>query len=111
MAGIMTSVTTLIADYFDGLTREQVFGRQGAFMSFGGVVFLIGGGLAADLHWRATFLVYTVPAVLLWWAARLPEPVVTRPLAMASRTVTSLAETSTMRARPLESRWVSSAMA
>ncbi len=84
VAGIMTSVTTLIADYFDGLTREQVFGRQGAFMSFGGVVFLIGGGLAADLHWRATFLVYTVPAVLLWWAARLPEPVVTRPLATAT---------------------------
>ena len=84
VAGIMTSVTTLIADYFDGLTREQVFGRQGAFMSFGGVVFLIGGGLAADLHWRATFLVYTVPAVLLWWAARLPEPVVTRPLAAAT---------------------------
>ncbi|WP_084154593.1 MFS transporter [Polycyclovorans algicola] len=83
VAGIMTSVTTLIADYFDGVTREQVFGRQGAFMSFGGVVFLIGGGLAADVHWRATFLVYTVPVMLLWWAARLPEPLVRQPLSMA----------------------------
>jgi MFS family permease len=84
VAGVMTSVTTLIADYFEGPVRERVFGRQGAFMSFGGVVFLIGGGLAADLHWRATFLVYTVPAVLLWWAARLPEPRVTQPLSMAA---------------------------
>lgn len=84
VAGLMTSVTTLIADYFDGTFRERVFGRQGAFMSFGGVVFLIGGGLASDLHWRATFLVYTVPVILLWWVARLPEPRVTQPLSVVA---------------------------
>ncbi len=84
VAGLMTSVTTLIADYFDGDLRERVFGRQGAFMSFGGVVFLIGGGLASDVHWRATFLVYTVPVLLLWWVARLPEPRLTQPLSFAA---------------------------
>ena len=74
VAGLMTSVTTLIADYFDGSERDAVYGRQGAFMSFGGVLFLVAGGLMVDLHWRASFLVYAAPLLLLWSLARLPEP-------------------------------------
>lgn len=84
VAGLMTSVTTLIADYFQGPQRDVVFGRQGAFMSFGGVFFLVAGGLMVDLHWRAAFLVYAAPLALLWWLSRLPEPVVHTPLLQGS---------------------------
>jgi len=65
VAGIMTTVTTLIADYFEGETRAQLLGLQGAFTSAGGVVFLIFGGFLADLSWRAPFLIYLVALALL----------------------------------------------
>ncbi|MFP5358222.1 MAG: MFS transporter [Gammaproteobacteria bacterium] len=74
VAGLMTSVTTLIGDYFDGLTRARILGAQGAFMSLGGVVFVLAGGLLADLHWRAPFLVYLAPLLLMPLILRLPEP-------------------------------------
>jgi MFS family permease len=74
VGGLMTAVTTLISDYFDGNERARVLGRQGAFMSLGGVFFLLAGGMAADLHWRASFLVYLVPVLLLPSILRLEEP-------------------------------------
>ncbi|SHF11448.1 Predicted arabinose efflux permease, MFS family [Microbulbifer donghaiensis] len=71
VGGTMTSVTALVGDYFSGREREIYMSQQGAFISLGGVVFLIGGGLLADLHWRAPFAIYglalaLVPAVLLF---------------------------------------------
>jgi MFS family permease len=74
VAGLMTSVTTLIADYYAGAERDRVFGRQGAFMSLGGVGFLLLGGLATDLHWRAAFGVYLLPLLLLPALLALPPP-------------------------------------
>lgn len=74
VAGLMTSVTTLIGDYFDGLARARILGAQGAFMSLGGVVFVLAGGLLADVHWRAPFLVYLAPLALLPLILRLAEP-------------------------------------
>lgn len=74
VAGLMTSVTTLIADYYVGVERDQVFGRQGAFMSLGGVGFLVLGGVATDLHWRASFLVYLLPLLLIPALRALPAP-------------------------------------
>lgn len=65
VAGTMTSVTALVGDYFAGSAREQYMSQQGAFISFGGVVFLVGGGLLADLHWRAPFAVYGMALLLL----------------------------------------------
>lgn len=65
VAGIMTTVTTLIADYFEGEARAQLLGLQGAFTSAGGVVFLILGGFLADLSWRAPFLIYLAALALL----------------------------------------------
>lgn len=38
VAGVMTTATTLIADYYEGTVRARV-SWQAAFMSFGGVVF------------------------------------------------------------------------
>jgi MFS family permease len=58
VAGIMTTATTLIADYYLGTDRAQFLGFQAAFMGLGGVVFLSLGGLLADVSWRMPFLVY-----------------------------------------------------
>jgi MFS family permease len=52
---MMTTATTLIADYYEGERRSAVMGQQAAFMGFGGVVFLVLGGVLADLSWRAPF--------------------------------------------------------
>lgn len=65
VAGIMTSVTTLIADYFTGDARSRLLGLQASFMALGGVLFLLFGGLLADLSWRYPFLIYLFPLILL----------------------------------------------
>lgn len=80
VAGIMTTATTLIADYYTGATRGQFLGLQAAFMALGGVVFLTVGGFVADIHWRMPFAIYLlalllVPCVWFW----LPEPQRIRP--------------------------------
>jgi MFS family permease len=65
VAGIMTTATTLIADYYTGATRAQFLGLQAAFMGLGGVIFLLAGGFLADLSWRLPFLIYLVALLLL----------------------------------------------
>lgn len=65
VAGIMTVNTTLIGDYFKGQERSRFMGWQGAFMAFGGVVFVSVGGLLADFSWRMPFLVYSFSLVIL----------------------------------------------
>lgn len=58
VAGIMTGVTTLISDYFDGAARAQFLGFQSAFMGLGGTIFLAFGGVLAESEWRLPFLIY-----------------------------------------------------
>lgn len=65
VAGIMTSATTLIADYYSGQARASFMGMQAAFMAFGGVLFLSLGGYLADLSWRVPFLIYVSAWVIL----------------------------------------------
>ncbi len=65
VAGIMVSVTTLIADYYQGDRRSHFMGLQAAFMSLGGVAFLSMGGLVADINWRFPFLIYLFSLVLI----------------------------------------------
>lgn len=65
VGGIMTSVTTLIADYYIGAARAYYMGLQAAFMGFGGVIFLSVGGWLADLNWHAPFLIYLFALVLV----------------------------------------------
>lgn len=65
-AGVFVTVTTLISDYFPSEERrDTIFGWQGAFMTFGGVVFLLIGGVLATLGWRVPFLIYAGTLVLL----------------------------------------------
>ncbi|MGZ3458670.1 MAG: MFS transporter, partial [Archangium sp.] len=65
VGGVMTTATALITDYYAGSERGVVLGRQAAFMGVGGLVFLLGGGLLADIHWRAPFAVYLYAFLLL----------------------------------------------
>ena len=80
VACVMTTVTTLAGDYFRGAARARFLGQQAAFMGLGGLVFVTGGGFAADLHWRAPFAIYLAALLVLPLAARfLHEPQGTRP--------------------------------
>ena len=84
VACVMTTVTTLAGDYFRGQERARFLGQQAAFMGLGGLIFVTGGGFAADLHWRAPFAIYFVALVVLPLAARfLHEPDTMRPIAGA----------------------------
>lgn len=65
VAGVMTTATTLIGDYFSGAARNRFMGFQAAFMGLGGLFFLTGGGLLAEIHWRAPFLVYGIALLLV----------------------------------------------
>lgn len=65
VAGIMTTITTLIADYYSGTVRAQFLGLQAAFMGIGGATFLTAGGFIADLNWRNPFLIYLFVFALL----------------------------------------------
>lgn len=64
VAGIMTTATALISDYYSGQDRSKVLGSQAGFMGFGGVVFLSFGGLLAGIDWRGPFVVYLFALVL-----------------------------------------------
>lgn len=65
VAGIMSSATTLVADYFTGPGRQAFMGAQGAAMAGGGIVFPLLGGALAEHHWRGPFAVYLAALLLL----------------------------------------------
>lgn len=54
----MTIVTTLVADYYQGQSRQKFAGLQIAVMSLGGIIFISLGGILADINWRTPFLLY-----------------------------------------------------
>ncbi|HEV7253098.1 MAG TPA: MFS transporter [Mesorhizobium sp.] len=92
VAGIMTSGTALVADYFAGPERDRFMGLQSAFVGFGGLMFLVGGGLLAEVHWRFPFGVYgfailLVPLVALFILdpSRVSEQVAARHVGRPSR--------------------------
>ncbi len=60
VAGIMTTVITLFADYYEGQERAKVIGMQASFMALGGVLFLSLGGFLAELNWRLPFGIYLI---------------------------------------------------
>jgi MFS family permease len=65
VAAIMTTVLTLIADYFYGNERASFMGIQGSFLAAGGMIYISAGGYLADLDWRAPFLIYLTALVFL----------------------------------------------
>lgn len=65
VAGIMTSCTTLIGDYYFGEKRDQVLGFQSTLMSFGGALFVLLGGALGNISWNYAFLVYFLSLLML----------------------------------------------
>ncbi len=65
MAGLMTSVSTLVVDYFSGASRARFMGLQAAVGGLGGGFFLVLAGVLAESGWQQTFLMYLVALLLL----------------------------------------------
>jgi len=70
VGALMTTVTTLIADYYAGAARGRFMGLQAGFMGLAGTVYLALGGLLADIGWRLPFLAYfsafLILPLILW---------------------------------------------
>ena len=65
IAALMIVTTSLVGDYFTNETRPKYMGLQSAFGSFGGLLFLVGGGLLSDIGWRYPFLIYLIGVVFM----------------------------------------------
>lgn len=65
VAGLMTSVSTLVVDYYSGGERAQFMGIQTAVMGLSGTLFLALGGVLAEISWRTPFLVYLFAVLIL----------------------------------------------
>lgn len=69
VGGIMTAVSALITDWFEGPERGRFLGFQQAAASLGGVVFLPLAGVLAGVDWRLPFWLYSVAALIALAAA------------------------------------------
>jgi MFS family permease len=65
VACAITSVTTLIADYYEDKTRANLMGFQSTCIATVGVVILSLSGVLADISWRTPFLLYLLPLLLV----------------------------------------------
>lgn len=65
IAGLSTGTLTLIGSLYAGDQRHHLVGLQGAASSFGGMIFLLLGGLLAAISWRLPFATYLLALLLL----------------------------------------------
>lgn len=65
VGGILTAVTTLIGDYYQGHERRRIMGLQSSSAGYGGVIFLLLGGALAEWRWDGPFLVYLLAFAVL----------------------------------------------
>jgi MFS family permease len=65
IAVLMIVSTSLIGDYFQGEARHKFMGQQGLFISLGGVIFVVGGGILSDINWRYSFAIYSIGFLLI----------------------------------------------
>ncbi|MFN8533732.1 MAG: MFS transporter [Dehalococcoidia bacterium] len=75
VAGLMTTLTTLIADFYDGPARSRLLGYQQAAMGLGGAIFVAAGGALTAFGSRAPFLLHLIALAILPFVLRyVPEP-------------------------------------
>ncbi|CUA88860.1 Predicted arabinose efflux permease, MFS family [Chelatococcus sambhunathii] len=65
VAIIMTTATALVGDYLAGPARDRFLGLQSAAIGGGGLLCLTGGGLLAEIDWRAPFALYGMAFLLM----------------------------------------------
>ncbi len=65
IAILMIISTSLIGDYFKDEHRHKFMGLQSAFISVGGIIFIVGGGILSDIDWRYPFWIYILGLVVL----------------------------------------------
>ena len=70
IAVLMIVSTSLIGDYFQGEERHKFMGLQSAFVSIGGIVFIVGGGVLSDIDWRYPFAIYGLGFIILFFAMK-----------------------------------------
>jgi len=68
IAVLMIVSTSYIGDYFHGEARHKFMGVQSMFISLGGVLFVVGGGVLSDIEWRYAFALYFIGFLLLPFA-------------------------------------------
>ncbi len=79
IAGITSTVTALIAEYYSGIDRVKVLSYQSAAMGIGVLILEFTGGTLAEVSWRTPFLVYLIGVPILILAiASLREPHMSR---------------------------------
>ncbi len=64
IAGLMTALTTIAGDLFEGQARQRFLGLQSTAMSMGGIVILSLGGILAEISWRLPFFLYSLGFLL-----------------------------------------------
>ena len=70
IAILMIVSTSLIGDYFKGEERHKFMGLQSAFVSIGGIFFIVGGGMLSDINWRYPFAIYGIGFIILLFAMK-----------------------------------------
>lgn len=65
IAVMMIVSTSLVGDYFQKEQRHKYMGLQSAFMSVGGILFIVGGGYLSDMGWRYPFAIYLIGLPIL----------------------------------------------
>lgn len=65
LGAMVTTILTLIGDYYEGDQRKKMVGLQSSFIAIGGIVYLGGNGILADISWHLPFLIYGIGLALL----------------------------------------------
>ena len=65
IAGITSTVTALIAEYYGGVSRVKVLSYQSAAMGIGVLILEFVGGTLAEVSWNAPFLIYLIGVPIL----------------------------------------------
>lgn len=61
---VIPFMTSLIADYFEGHERDNLFGLQGTFVNMGSITYYLIGGLLGAISWRMNFYVFIIGFII-----------------------------------------------
>jgi len=65
IAGVSISATSILGALPTESKRQDLLGKQSAFINISGMTYLLLGGLLASANWRLPFLLYLWPIVLM----------------------------------------------